>query len=251
MDARPGAAGLVRCRPGPRADGAPPVCLGQNLTGPIVTRLPRCAGRGRASSETSPTRSPPTSRSVDSELSAMLFRELLGFSAPDPGAVVAAARGTGRRPDAGAAAAAVDRRRMPLFGLAGTDSARSRADALGGPLSMHLGESRRRWSSSRRHRRVAGAAREARRVDAGVGAAGRAVRSSYSIGWAWSTTGCSPSTACSSPTRSWRGSRRRSDGRDVPAEQPLDGRRRPPVARSTRRACASPSARTAWPASRI
>ena len=118
---------------------------------------------------------------VASELSAALFHELIGFSTPDPDAVVALAEERLRAlpaiavaaPDAGAARA--------VFGLAGAVASRSRAARTDG-LSACISASRReevRVPSRRRRVPWRELLEKLGAWIAGVGCRRRAIRSSY------------------------------------------------------------------------
>ena len=147
----------------------------------------------------------PTSRCSTARSSAAMFRELLGFSPPDPDAVVRAAERADRGADAGRMAAAVDRRRTRRTRCRRRCCARSRGATGERPLSVHLGESAQEVEFLRDGTGAwRDAARIARRRGTRHGRRRAAGRSRISIGSGWSTNGCSPCTACSSPMRSWR-----------------------------------------------
>ena len=100
---------------------------------------------------------------------------------------MAAASRPDRGPDADCVAAAVDRAARAVLGVAGAaagDRARERGEAAQHP-PRRVGAGSR--VPARRHRRVARAARGARRVESVLDAAGVRARWSISIAWAWST----------------------------------------------------------------
>ena len=230
MDARPGAAVGIDAGVGGIADRAAAAARRRSGSGRADRRSGRRGARRSGTCLVGDVTNTFAAYEplLDSELSAAVFRELLGFSAPDPdGARRRRARAADRRADAGRVAAACRSCRTRRIRCRRRCCRRSRAGTAGRPLSIHLGESAQEIQFlQRRDRRVARAARIARRVESVVDAA--RVRAGGVPGRArdGATTACSPSTGCSSRTPSLSRLRRRGrHRRRLSAQQPLDGRR--------------------------
>ena len=142
LDARTGAAGADDAAVGRAADDAAPYGRCRAARADSTWRFARRAPPARRWWGTSPTRSRPTSRSAESGLSAAVFRELLGFNAPDPEALVAAARAQIDALTPHCPAAPVDRAaRARIRSSPALMRAIARRPRRRQPVSIHLGES--------------------------------------------------------------------------------------------------------------